>query len=84
MRIKLLFTIHHKNIRLETDVVCESFPCEPVGGLILVYHNNSYSVAYEERFVVIHLPCVTSTLMVMTMVKSSNSDVRNRIVSILS
>ena len=22
MRIKLLFTIHHKNIRLETDVVC--------------------------------------------------------------
>ena len=50
MRVKLLFTIHHQNLRLETDVVCQSFPSELVGELPLVYHKNSYSVAYEERF----------------------------------
>ena len=86
MRVKLLFTIHHQNLRLETDVVCQSFPCELVGELILVNHNNSYSVAFEERFVVIHVPCLTSTIMVMLLVKNSNSEVRNsfRIVSIFS
>ena len=46
-----------------------SFPCELVGEFIAVYHNNSYSVAYEERFVVIHVPCLTSTIMVMLLVK---------------
>ena len=76
MRVKLLFTIHHQNVRLETDVVCYSFPCELVGELILVYHRNSYSVAYEESFVVIHVPCLTSTIAVMLLV-NSNSEVRN-------
>ena len=70
-RVKLLFTIHHQNVRLETDVVCYSFPCELVGELILVYHSNSYSVAYEERFVVIHVPCLTSTT-VMLLVNSNS------------
>ena len=85
MRVKLLFTIHHQNVRLETDVVCLSFPCELVGELILVYHSNSYSVAYKERFVVIHVPCLTSTIVVMLLV-NSNSEVRNcfRIVFIFS
>ena len=60
------------------------FVNELVGELIVVYHNNSYSVAYEQRFVVIHVPCLTSTIMVMLLVKNSNSKVRNcfRIVSI--
>ena len=44
--------------------------------LILVYHSNSYSVAYEERFIVIHVPCLTSTIVVMLLV-NSNSKVRN-------
>ena len=68
--------IHHQNVKLEKDVVCLSFPCELVGELILVYHSNSYSVAYEERFVVIHVPCLTSTTVVMLLV-NSNSEVRN-------
>ena len=76
MRVKLLFTIHHQNVRLETDVVCYSFPCELIGERILVYHRNSYSVAYEESFVVIHVPCLTSTIVVMLLV-NSNSEVRN-------
>ena len=85
MRVKLLFTIHHQNVRLEKDVVCKSLPCELVGELILVYHKNSYSVAYEERFVVIHVPCLTSAIVVMLLV-NSNSEVRNcfRIVFIFS
>ena len=74
-RVKLLFTIHHQNVKLEKDVVCLSFPCELVGELIIVYHSNSFSVAYEERFV-IHVPCLTSTIVVMLLV-NSNSEVRN-------
>ena len=35
-----------------------------------------YSVAYEESFVVIHVPCLTSTIVVMLLV-NSNSEVRN-------
>ena len=74
MRVKLLFTIHHQNVKLEKEVVCLS--CELVGELVIVYHSNSYSVAYEERFVVIHVPCLTSTIVVMLLV-NSNSEVRN-------
>ena len=76
MRVKLLFTIHHQNVKLEKEVVCLSFPCELVGELVIVYHSNSYSVAYEERFVVIHVPCLTSTTVVMLLV-NSNSEFRN-------
>jgi len=85
MRVKLLLTIHQQNIRLETDV-CSSFSCELVCELILAYHNNSYSVAYEERFVVIHVPCLKSRIMVMLLVKNTHSEVGNcfRIVSIFS
>ena len=39
-------------------------------------YSNSYSVAYEERFVVIHVPRLTSTIVVMLLV-NSNSEVRN-------
>ena len=48
------------------------------------YLNNSYSVANGERFVVMYVPCLTSAIMVMLLVKSSNSKVRNclRIASI--
>ena len=60
MRVKLLFTIHHQNVKLEKDVVCLSFPCELVGELIIVYHSNSFSVAYEERFGVCCYPCSMS------------------------
>ena len=78
MRVKLLFTIHQQNVKLEKEVVCLSFPCELVGELVIVYHSNSYSVAYEEkyRFVVIHVPCLTSTIVVMLLV-NNNSEVRN-------
>ena len=76
MRVKLLFTIDHQNVKLEKEVVCLSFPCELVGELVIVSHSNSYSVAYEERFVVIHVPCLTSTIVVMLLV-NSNSEVRN-------
>ena len=69
--------IHHQNVRLEADVVCKSFTCELVGELIHVYHSDSYSVAHEERFVIIHIPCLTSIIVVMLLV-NSNSEVRNR------
>ena len=66
----------------------QTFTCElQVGELILVnYHNNSYSVAYEEGLVVIHVPWLTSTIMVMLLVKNSQSEVKNcfRIISIFS
>ena len=40
MRFKLLFTIHHQNLRLRQML---SFSSELVGELPLVYYNNSYS-----------------------------------------
>ena len=42
----------------------------------MLFVGNSYSVAYEERFVVIHVPCLTSTIVVMLLV-NSNIEVRN-------
>ena len=77
MRVKLLFTIHHQNIKLEKDVVCWSFPGELVGEPILVYHSNSYSVAYEERFVVIDVPCLNTSPIVVMLLVNRNSEVRN-------
>ena len=35
MRVKLLFTIDHQNVKLEKEVVCLSFPCELVGEFVL-------------------------------------------------
>ena len=47
-----------------------------MGELILVYHSNSYSVAYERRLVVIHVPCLTSSIVVILLV-NNNSEVKN-------
>ena len=44
MRVKLLFTIHNQNVKLEKDVVCWSLACELVGELILVYQECSYQL----------------------------------------